>query len=144
MPAERNVLAILFRNFLKSITPNRPSGNLVGSDHFGNKYYEAPADPSRGKRHPRRWIDPAGQQFDQEMPAEWEAWLRRRRAQPPTDDEVARNRAIMELKKINAAKLAEQRGEVIEPAKPERPSAFPVWEEYEVEPGQKNSKYKIK
>ena len=143
MPAERNVLAILFRNFLKSITPNRPSGLLRGSDYFGNKYYETPADPSRGKRHPRRWIEPAGQQFDQEMPPEWEAWLRRRRADPPSDEEVARNKAIMELKKVNAAKLAEERGEV-SGTKAEPPSAFPVWDEYETEPGQKNPKHKIK
>ncbi len=52
---------------------------------------------SRGKRHPKRWyaasttgvktgIDSnqwAG--FDTTMPAEWESWLRNRRARPPTE-----------------------------------------------------------
>ena len=40
--------AKVFINFWDSISPRRmfpPTGQLVGQDPFGNKYYEVPADP---------------------------------------------------------------------------------------------------
>lgn len=57
------------------------TGNLMGEDYFGNKYFEIPANPNIGKRRPERWFEPSGDRdaFDRELTAEWEAWLRHRR-----------------------------------------------------------------
>lgn len=53
---------------------------ITGKDYIGNAYYEIPADPSIGKRKPVRWYDPPkGQDFQDPIPTEWEAWLRMRR-----------------------------------------------------------------
>lgn len=51
-----------------------------GKDYIGNEYYEIPADPSVGKRKASRWYDPPKElDFQDPIPAEWEAWLRMRR-----------------------------------------------------------------
>lgn len=139
MPAERNLVKIIFQNIINSFKPRTHTGAQVGTDYFGNKYFEEPADPSRGRRHPRRWIQTVSDRFDQEMPAEWDAWLRKRRAEPPSDEEVLKNKAIMEMKKVNAAKLAAERGEPIL-TQEEPKTSFPVYEEYETEPGEKRWK----
>jgi NADH:ubiquinone oxidoreductase subunit len=47
--------------------------------------------------------------FDATLPAEWESWLRHRRDDPPTPEQVAASLAEAEMKKINAAKLEEKR-----------------------------------
>ncbi|KAL3245002.1 hypothetical protein MRX96_018398 [Rhipicephalus microplus] len=54
----RGVIARIWRNFLASITTKQLPQREVGRDHFGNKYFEIAADPSRGKRKPRRWFEP--------------------------------------------------------------------------------------
>ena len=65
---------------------------LQFQDPYGNSYYELPAQPQLGKRRPTRWYNTkdvskgdaeAGPSetwggFDQELPAEWESWLRHR------------------------------------------------------------------
>ncbi len=102
------------------------SGTLIGKDPFGNRYYELPADPSRGKRRPQRWYispdtyqkealgrDSAGG-FDAKMPSEWESWLRHRREQPPSEETVLQNMAIADMKKRNAARLEVKRIEELE------------------------------
>lgn len=53
---------------------------VLGKDYIGNQYYEIPADPSVGKRKASRWYDPPKElDFEDQIPAEWEAWLRMRR-----------------------------------------------------------------
>lgn len=53
---------------------------ISGKDYIGNSYFEIPAEPSAGKRKPTRWYNPPkGQDFQDPIPAEWEAWLRMRR-----------------------------------------------------------------
>lgn len=79
-PPSRDILKILFTSFWKSFRPRQISGNYKGEDNFGNKFYEIPANPSVGKRKDSRWFEPkVKDDFDQEMAAEWEAWLRGRR-----------------------------------------------------------------
>jgi NADH dehydrogenase [ubiquinone] 1 alpha subcomplex assembly factor 2 len=67
---------------------------------------------SRGKKRARRWFthvsgghvdhrgtpDTAG--FDNELPAEWESWLRHRRDDPPTESQVLQGYALADLKKV--------------------------------------------
>lgn len=54
----------------------------MGTDYFGNKYFEIPAQPQIGKRRAERWFEPSekrDENFDRELTAEWESWLRHRR-----------------------------------------------------------------
>ncbi|KAG6458153.1 hypothetical protein O3G_MSEX010726 [Manduca sexta] len=108
--------------------------HFPGKDYIGNVYYEIPADPSLGKRKPTRWYDPpSGQDFKDPIPAEWESWLRMRRKEPPTEEEVAKNLAIAKLKKENAAKLEAKRLQEggATPSIPEKgPQSFPVYDEF--------------
>lgn len=78
----RSVLLFVWRNFINSLKPRQRTGNYVGDDYLGNKYFEIPAQPQIGKRRPERWFVPSGKLSDgynQEVTAEWEAWLRHRR-----------------------------------------------------------------
>lgn len=140
----RDLLAIIARNFINSLKPRKTKGNLVGSDYFGNKYYEIPAEPSIGKRKASRWFEPVEKEdFEQEMPAEWEAWLRGRRSEPPQEEEVMRNLAIMQMKKKNAAELDAKyvktdQTEVKKEVK--GPLSFPKYDEYEIMPGKPRQK----
>ncbi|KRT81201.1 hypothetical protein AMK59_5907, partial [Oryctes borbonicus] len=95
----RSILAMIFRNFINSLKPRRITGDLKGIDYFGNKYFEIPANPSIGKRQASRWfVPPEKDNFQQELPAEWESWLRHRRKEPPAEKEVMRNYALMQMK----------------------------------------------
>lgn len=130
----RSIWAMIIRNFINSLKPRQIRGNLVGSDYFGNKYYEIPANPSIGKRKPSRWFEPPTKDdFMQEMPAEWEAWLRVRRNEPPTEEEVMKNYAIMQIKKKNAIEVDKKAGAMTPLEKGYE--TFPKRPEYETVPG---------
>jgi NADH:ubiquinone oxidoreductase subunit len=105
-PPTRGVMKILFTNFINSFRPRQIKGNLMGEDYFGNKYYEIPADPANGRRKTARWFEPKEKEdFEQEMTAEWQSWLRGRRKEPPTDQELMQNLAIIKMKERNAKEL---------------------------------------
>lgn len=78
----KNVLEYIWHHVRKAFTSRQISGNLIGEDYFGNKYYEIPPQPQIGKRQPQRWFIPSGKReddFDKEITGEWESWLRHRR-----------------------------------------------------------------
>lgn len=76
----RDVVKIIFQNLWKSLQPRQIRGTYIGEDYFGNKFYEIAANPSIGKRKSSRWFEPKTKEdFEQEVTAEWEAWLRGRR-----------------------------------------------------------------
>ncbi|XP_062559994.1 NADH dehydrogenase [ubiquinone] 1 alpha subcomplex assembly factor 2 [Armigeres subalbatus] len=140
-PPTRSLVKILFNNFINSFKPRQLKGNLVGEDYFGNKYYEIPANSSAGQRR-ERWFEPTEKEaYNQEVTAEWEAWLRGRRKEPPTEQELMRNLAIMKMKEKNAAELEAKYGkpkDVAElPKNPTGMGSFPQYEEYEIMPGKK-------
>ncbi|CAH0552883.1 unnamed protein product [Brassicogethes aeneus] len=136
----RSIWAMIIRNFINSIRPRQIQGNLIGSDYFGNKYFEIPPNPSIGKRKANRWFEPpVKDDFMQEMPAEWEAWLRGRRQEPPLDEEVLKNLAIMQMKKKNAIAV-DAKGGVMTPLEKGMES-FPRRPEFEQVPGGKKSNY---
>lgn len=133
-PPSRSIWAMVIRNFLNSIKPRQFRGNLMGKDYFGNKYFEIPANPSIGKRKASRWFDPPKKDdFMQEMPAEWEAWLRGRRKEPPSEEEVMKNLAIMQIKKKNAIAVEAKAGKMVPMKK--GIETFPRRDEYETVPG---------
>lgn len=79
-PPPRSIIQMIVSNFLRSFRPRQITGNYMGEDYFGNKYYEIPANPELGKRKPQRWFEPVDKDdFEQERTAEWDAWLRMRR-----------------------------------------------------------------
>lgn len=81
------------------------------------------------------------------MPPEWEAWLRYRRDTKPTDEEIARNISMANVKKQRAAESAArdaaERGEQVQSDQPSSEqlkqlpvndsafSRYPRYEEYE-------------
>lgn len=133
-PASRGIIRMILKNFINSFKPRQFQGTLVGSDYFGNKYYEIPTNPSIGKNKASRWFEPPEKEdFMQEMPAEWESWLRGRRKQTPSEDEVMKNLALMKLKKKNAIEIDKQAGQKTPPEKGFE--TFPKFEEYELVPG---------
>ncbi|XP_028130449.1 NADH dehydrogenase [ubiquinone] 1 alpha subcomplex assembly factor 2 [Diabrotica virgifera virgifera] len=138
-PPSRSILAMILRNFINSLKPRQFSGTLIGKDYFGNQYYEIPANPSIGKRRASRWFDPPKKEdFMQEMPAEWEAWLRGRRKLPPTEEEVMKNLAIMQMKKKNAIEVDAKGGKMTPMTK--GIETFPKRTEYETIPGRRDDK----
>ncbi|XP_053689758.1 NADH dehydrogenase [ubiquinone] 1 alpha subcomplex assembly factor 2 [Sabethes cyaneus] len=139
-PPSRGVIKMIFTNFINSLKPRQYKGNFVGEDYFGNKYYEIPANASLGQRRNQRWFEPTTKEtYDQEITAEWEAWLRGRRKLPPTPEELAQNLAIMKMKERNAAELDQKYGKPKDVQELEKGrtgmGSFPEYEEYEVMPG---------
>ncbi|RZB41604.1 NDUFA12 domain containing protein [Asbolus verrucosus] len=137
-PPARSIWSMIIKNFINSLKPRRFSGDLKGTDYFGNTYYEIPANPSIGKRKPSRWFVPAGpdkEDFQQEMPAEWESWLRGRRENPPSEEELMKNLAIMQMKKKNAIAVDAKGGQMTPMEK--GMETFPKRPEYEIVPGTK-------
>ena len=135
---------------------------LVGIDYKGNQYYEIEGDHVQERKLGdvvlgKRYFFPAGEredEWDEYMPPEWEAWIRYRRIDPPTEEEINLNLAVAYAKQLNAAKLEQQR-------QLEGPKAiqsidkavtvpnsdnetgdntdkrkFPLFEEYEITPGE--------
>lgn len=106
MPSERRLWKIVFENFLKSFK-SKTKEIPVGSDVQGNRYFEVPADPQGGRRLPRRWFVPVDEETGVPTP-EWSQWLRGRRTDPPTDEEITYNEAIANMKKVNAENIAQK------------------------------------
>ena len=105
MAKERGVLKIIWNSFVSSLKPRFARRKLIGEDYFGTKYYEEDIRYSARKRPPRYFIPVNKEDFEQELPAEWEAWLRYRRKEPPTREEIEANYQLAITKKENAAKL---------------------------------------
>ncbi|XP_067938470.1 NADH dehydrogenase [ubiquinone] 1 alpha subcomplex assembly factor 2-like [Watersipora subatra] len=63
----------------------------VGSDEYGNKYFQQEGDSSKSIKK-RRWVeapDPDPMLLPR-VPIEWDSWLRKRRDEPPSTEEIAR------------------------------------------------------
>nr|XP_033324765.1 NADH dehydrogenase [ubiquinone] 1 alpha subcomplex assembly factor 2 [Megalopta genalis]XP_033324766.1 NADH dehydrogenase [ubiquinone] 1 alpha subcomplex assembly factor 2 [Megalopta genalis] len=131
---ERGVFRLIWKHFFASIKPNFKRPKLVGEDYYGTKYYESQTRTDWLKKRTSRSFKPVND-FDQEMPAEWEAWLRHRRVEPPTSEEIERNYMIAMSKKEKAAEIEAKFGN----AKSEKPQTlidsnkkkkFPKYDEY--------------
>jgi len=92
------VLGTLSQTHIKFVTLLR-GGVSVGTDEFGNKYYEertklSPAQSSGNlARRSRRWvIYKAGYVDASEVPPEWHGWLHHQSDTLPTNDEALRFR----------------------------------------------------
>ena len=143
---ERGVFQLIWKSFFASLKPNFTRTKLMGEDFYGTKYYEVPVASNSSRKKPSRYFVPVNEDnHEQELPAEWEAWLRYRRAEPPTKEEVEENYRIANQKKENAAKIEAMysnmktnKPEVLPEKKGQQ--SFPTYDEY----GKDGQDYKIK
>ncbi|XP_012283464.1 NADH dehydrogenase [ubiquinone] 1 alpha subcomplex assembly factor 2 [Orussus abietinus] len=139
---ERGVFRLIFRDFFNSLkTLYSPRTNkLVGEDFLGTKYYEQTVKKGGGRKKPARsFVTETEDDFDQEIPAEWEAWLRHRRAEPPTEEEVLANYKLSLTKKKNAVLLEKQYESMKTDSEPVKksdprvsPQGFPMYDDYKM------------
>ncbi|TGZ58224.1 hypothetical protein CRM22_009713 [Opisthorchis felineus] len=164
-----SILRQIYLTLRSSWFRKRPQ--LVGTDDYGNRFFEAL--PNKGSEHPirskypqryvlmpgQKSLDDAWMTLRSELPTistEWESWLRHRRADPPTKEEIASNASEAQRRMSQAAKLEvkyqAEREEMIrqglihgssEPASLNRSSStqtskrtFPVYPDMEVAPGE--------
>lgn len=141
-PPVRSLLKIIWNDFLKSlrVTPDRFIGEFRGEDHLGNKYYEIGPDPRGGRSRPSRWYESPTEDFLQELPVEWMAWLRRQRSEPPTKEEILRNIEAAKKRAQHSKIYTETQKEKAESSKPSfgTNSRFRKFDEYERSPGEQS------
>lgn len=90
---QRGVLQLIWKHFTASITPKFTQKKLIGEDFYGTKYYEVPVASNSSRKKPSRYFIPVNKDnFEQELPAEWEAWLRYRRIDRSTDKRRSRRK----------------------------------------------------
>ncbi|KAK5614600.1 hypothetical protein CRENBAI_016025 [Crenichthys baileyi] len=86
----------------------------VGNDHLGNKYYFIPEQKSWTGRHIRakRMVEAANpaehEYMEGSIPMEWEAWIRGRRKEPPSIEELMVNESQREQIKLKAMEVEEK------------------------------------
>ncbi|KAE8749825.1 hypothetical protein FOCC_FOCC003293 [Frankliniella occidentalis] len=137
----RRLLLQAFQSFLNSFKRHQTKPVLKGEDSLGNKYFESVPTAASNRTKPHRYYLPrAGEEdFHQELPAEWEAWLRGRRKVPPTPEEIAQNYQTMLQTKENARKLAAESKDsklLDNPSSPRGYESFPKYgSEFEDIPG---------
>ncbi|WVQ81910.1 hypothetical protein IAT38_004037 [Cryptococcus sp. DSM 104549] len=63
-------------------------GRLVGTDRFGNRYYEN-YDPNEELPGRNRWVDFSQHDLNaSQVPPEWHSWISHIRKDPPTEDAI--------------------------------------------------------
>ncbi|XP_053975698.1 NADH dehydrogenase [ubiquinone] 1 alpha subcomplex assembly factor 2 [Hylaeus volcanicus] len=131
---ERGVMQLIWKSFVSSLRPAMRH-KLIGEDYCGTKYYEIPVPTNSTKKVYRYFVPVNKDDFDQELPTEWESWLRYRRRDPPSKEEIETNYEIAMTKKQNALQIkAKYSSSVSETSKLEVPKkgqqSFPTYEEY--------------
>uniref|UniRef100_A0A8C8S3T7 NADH:ubiquinone oxidoreductase complex assembly factor 2 n=1 Tax=Pelusios castaneus TaxID=367368 RepID=A0A8C8S3T7_9SAUR len=91
-----------------------PEKQHVGSDQFGNQYFRIPEHQSWAGQNirERRFAECVDQkEYNYEVgdiPTEWEAWLRKRRQDPPTMEELLKNEKYREEMKQKVIEASEK------------------------------------
>ncbi|XP_013911068.1 PREDICTED: mimitin, mitochondrial [Thamnophis sirtalis] len=91
-----------------------PGSEFVGIDYFGNKYYRIPPHKTwAGQNIKERRIVKAVnlEEYQYEsgaIPTEWEAWMKKRRNNPPTLEECIQNRNYRKEMKAKVEDLDEK------------------------------------
>ncbi|KAL0979136.1 hypothetical protein UPYG_G00181200 [Umbra pygmaea] len=86
----------------------------VGTDHLGNKYYWQPEQKTwtgrivRGKRMVVAANTSEFEYVEGSIPSEWDAWIRGRRKQPPSIEELVKNQNYRVNIKMKARDLEEK------------------------------------
>ncbi|OAD52043.1 Mimitin, mitochondrial [Eufriesea mexicana] len=99
----RGVIRMILKNFIASFKLYKHE--FIGEDYNGTKYYEI-QNKNSSRRNPSRYFQPVNKNdHTQEIPVEWEAWLRHRRKYPPSAEEIQKNYELKMLTKQNAAQI---------------------------------------
>ncbi|CAL1614691.1 unnamed protein product [Knipowitschia caucasica] len=83
----------------------------VGTDHLGNKYYIIPEQKTWTGRvvRSRRLVEAVNpsefEYLEGSVPVEWDAWIRGRRKEPPTNEEVLHNLLYQQQIKLKALEV---------------------------------------
>lgn len=86
----------------------------VGTDHLGNKYYIIPEQKTWTGRvvRAKRMVVAANpteyQYMEGSIPQEWDAWIRGRRKEPPSIEELMKNEHYREEIKVKAKEVEEK------------------------------------
>ncbi|XP_029432424.1 NADH dehydrogenase [ubiquinone] 1 alpha subcomplex assembly factor 2 isoform X1 [Rhinatrema bivittatum] len=86
----------------------------VGSDQFGNKYYYIPQQRTwtgqtiRERRTVEAVHKKAYEYEEWQIPLEWEAWIRGKRKDPPTIEEILKNETYREVIKLRSKEASEK------------------------------------
>lgn len=85
----------------------------VGTDHLGNKYYFVPEQKTWTGRlvRAKRMVEAANpteyEYIEGSIPIEWDAWIRGRRKEPPSVEELLKNETYREQIKLKAKEVEE-------------------------------------
>ncbi|KAM9359877.1 NADH dehydrogenase [ubiquinone] 1 alpha subcomplex assembly factor 2 [Symphorus nematophorus] len=88
--------------------------NHVGTDHLGNKYYFIPEQKTWTGRivRAKRMVvaaNPTEYEYTEgSIPMEWDAWIRGRRKEPPSIEELLQNESYKEQIKKKAMEVEEK------------------------------------
>ena len=123
---------------VSSVLKLQPEKTLIGTDLQGNKYYEvSPQKYMFGLRSVNkqiRLVEPLGMTTTpiaatMKVTPEWEAWLRKKRADPPTIEELQQNlekydimQKKLALKEDQASKQTKHSGQNVQEQKAEKDS----------------------
>ncbi|XP_071339313.1 NADH dehydrogenase [ubiquinone] 1 alpha subcomplex assembly factor 2 [Trachinotus anak] len=86
----------------------------VGTDHLGNKYYFIPEQKTWTGRlvRAKRMVVAANpteyEYIEGSIPIEWDAWIRGRRKEPPSIEELLKNETYREQIKLKAKEVEEK------------------------------------
>ncbi|XP_054843355.1 NADH dehydrogenase [ubiquinone] 1 alpha subcomplex assembly factor 2 isoform X2 [Eublepharis macularius] len=86
----------------------------VGVDHLGNKYYRIPKHETWAGHiiQERRFVEAVNIKEHEyevgDIPTEWEAWIRKRRKEPPTVEEILKNENNREAVKKKVEEVYEK------------------------------------
>ncbi|XP_034451874.1 NADH dehydrogenase [ubiquinone] 1 alpha subcomplex assembly factor 2 isoform X2 [Hippoglossus hippoglossus] len=86
----------------------------VGTDHLGNRYYVVPEQKTWTGRHVRakRMVEAANpteyEYIEGSIPMEWDAWIRGRRKEPPSVEELVKNESYRTQIKLKAKEVEEK------------------------------------
>uniref|UniRef100_A0A0B7BBR0 NADH dehydrogenase [ubiquinone] 1 alpha subcomplex assembly factor 2 n=2 Tax=Arion vulgaris TaxID=1028688 RepID=A0A0B7BBR0_9EUPU len=94
-------------NLKNSIFITKQKDVFVGSDKYGNQYFERKGDTSRNIRSSRYIQEKVSTEASEipEVPVEWNAWLRGLKKDPPTPEEIEKNYITMMKTKFRASEL---------------------------------------
>ncbi|OQV23439.1 hypothetical protein BV898_02561 [Hypsibius exemplaris] len=142
-------LKYVWMNFVNSLKLRRDTRVLMGDDYLGNKYFEQKTNSKEEDRtRTMRSYEPRNEETWEQVPPEWEAWLRNKRPDAPTREEIAGNLELMKQKQDNAKKLEAKRlteiaaGETYGQLQPEDPTAavpFPKYDDIYDKPTMKGA-----
>lgn len=115
MAKTKNLFILGVKQFFKSRKlTDQAKQAYVGKDHLGNHYYEAdkPNAPRRHQRYfERKELGDATDIVDlSKVPPAWDAWLRFRRRDPPTEEEILESEEYFATQQA-AAKLKDKESE---------------------------------